>query len=82
MAEFIKITECNKKTWLASPILGHSKSNPIYKITIAEGMILQRCGLTHVAQLFNINDIIGKIDKNRDASLHVKAQNPILQNKC
>ena len=81
-AEFIKIIKLNKKTWLASPIVGHSKSNPIYKISLAEGMILQRCGLTYVAQLFQINELNGNIDKYRDASLQVIAQYPILQNKC
>jgi len=82
MAEFIKIIESNKKTWLASPIVGHSKTNPIYKISLAEGLILQRCGLTYVAQLFQINELNGKIDKYRDASLQAIAQYPILQNKC
>ena len=81
MAEFIGFTETDKKTWSAAPILGHTKTNPIYRISLAEGLELCRDGYTFVAQLFGMDELTDKIDKNSNASLHQIANRNLVQ-KC
>jgi len=61
-----------KKTWSAAPILGHTKSNPIYRITLAKGLELCRNGFTCVAQLFGVDELTGKIDKNCEGEAGVR----------
>jgi len=81
MASFIGSTETDKRTWSAAPILGHSRTNPIYRISVAEGLELYRGGLTFVAQLFGMDELTGKIDRNSNASLHQIANRNLVQ-KC
>jgi len=81
MAVFIGLTETDNKTWSAAPILGQTKTNPIYRISLAEGLELCRDGYTFVAQLFGMDELTDKIDKNSNASLHQIANRNLVQ-KC
>ena len=80
MSGFLAIQEKNKDTWLAMPILGHTFSSPLFRITVHEALILSRHGYTHVSQLFAINEMTGKINKGASADFHVLDEN--LRAKC
>ena len=80
MSGFLAIQENNRDTWLAMPILGHSLSPPLFRITVHEAMILSRHGYTHVAQLFAVHDTTGKINKASSADFRALDDN--LQTKC
>lgn len=79
MANFLKIHEKYKDTWLSMPVIGHSLCLPIYRFTIFDGIILSGHGIKYVAQIFGINDLTGMIDKKTDAQLQIPLN---ILNKC
>ena len=80
MSSFLKLQEKNRDTWLAMPIMGHSMSPPIFRLTTHEGLILSVHGYTYIAQLFGRQELTGKIDRKIDAELNGVGAN--LKMKC
>ena len=63
------------------PILGHTLCPAIYRLSIADGILLTGSGYTYVAQLFGLNEITGKIDRgavspmeNVEANIRIKCR--------
>jgi hypothetical protein len=70
MANMLQLQEKDQDTWLAMPIIGHSMLPAVYRITLAEGVMLTNLGYTHVAQLFGIHELTGKINKRSAAAMN------------
>jgi hypothetical protein len=49
---------------MSGSIADNHLSLPIYRISAAEGLVLDNYGINKVAQLFGVNDLIGCIDLN------------------
>jgi hypothetical protein len=53
---------------MSEAITGYHMSLPIYRITTAEGVVLNNYGIDSVAQLFWVNYLNGRIDPNTNGS--------------
>jgi hypothetical protein len=80
MASMLQLQENDRDTWLAMPILGHTLCPALFRLTIADGILLTGSGYTHVAQLFGLNELTGKIDKRAASPMNNVEAN--IRTKC
>jgi hypothetical protein len=80
MASMLQLQENDGDTWLAMPILGHTLCHAIFRLSIADGIMLTGSGFTYVAQLFGLNELTGKIDKRIAAAMNNVEAN--IRTKC
>ncbi len=59
MAKMLELNEKSKEGWMTASIAGHTKANDIYRISAADGVVLDHFGLTHVGRLFGRDDMTG-----------------------
>ncbi len=53
---------------MSGSIASNHMSLPIYRITLAEVVVLHNYGIDRVAQLFGVNDLNGRMDPNTNGS--------------
>jgi hypothetical protein len=68
MGDMLQRNEKSREGWLSGSISGNHVSPKLYKISAAEGLILNHYGLNRVAQLYGTNDLNGQIDTQTLAS--------------
>jgi hypothetical protein len=59
MAKMLELNEKSKEGWTMASIAGHTKASDIYRISAADGVVLDYFGLTHVGKLFGRDDMTG-----------------------
>jgi hypothetical protein len=80
MVKLQKLNEEDGKGWLTAPLVGHSASPEIFSISMAEGLILEQAGLTHVGQLFGVDELTGRMLSGVNRSFD--GIPPNMANKC
>jgi hypothetical protein len=81
MAKLMELNENSGEGWLTAPLAGHSSSPPIFRISVAESLLLEQEGLLFVGQLFKTDDLTGRplVGENREYGAGVP---PPIGNKC
>ncbi len=67
MAKMLELNETSKEGWTMASIAGHTKAGDIFRISTADGVVLDHFGLTHVGRLFGWDDMTGLTRTDLDA---------------
>jgi hypothetical protein len=82
ISTLLQLYEVNKDGWHHAPIFGHTKASLLYPFTMAEADMLWGWDIIVVSQLFNINELTGKLDRSDNAALAGRLQHyPLLRHK-
>jgi hypothetical protein len=82
ISTLLQIYEVDKDGWHHAPIYGHTKTSLLYPFTMAEAELLWGWDIIVVSQLFNINDLTGKLDRSENDVLAGRLQQyPLLRHK-
>jgi hypothetical protein len=82
ISTLLQLYEVNKDGWHHAPIFGHTKASLLYPFTMAEAEMLWGWDIIVVSQLFNINELTGKLDRSDNAALAGRLQHyPLLRHK-
>jgi hypothetical protein len=61
MAKMLELNENSSDGWMTANIAGHTAMHDLYRISAADGIMLENYGLTYVGQLFGKDDLTGRI---------------------
>jgi hypothetical protein len=67
MAEMLELNEKSSDGWMMANIASHTRMLDIYRISTADGIVLDYYGFTHVRKLFGQDDLTGRIRLELDA---------------
>jgi hypothetical protein len=74
ISTLLQLYEVDKDGWHHAPIFGHTKASLLYPFTMAEADLLWGWDIIVVSQLFNINELTGKLDRSDNAVLAGRLQ--------
>ncbi len=82
VSTLLQLYEVDKDGWHHAPIFGHTKASVLYPFTMAEAELLWGWDIIVVSQLFNTNDLTGKLDRTENDVLADRLQQyPLLRHK-
>jgi hypothetical protein len=72
MAKMLELNETSNEGWTTASIAGHTKAGDIFRISAADGVVLDHFGLTHVGRLFGRDDMTGLTRTELDAEYPIE----------
>jgi hypothetical protein len=66
MARMLELNEESDDGWMTASIAGHTSTLDIYRISAADGIVLDHYGFTYVGKLFGQDDMTGRIRLDSD----------------
>jgi hypothetical protein len=61
MAKMLELNENSSDGWMTTSIAGHTAMHDLFRISAADGIMLENYGLTYAGQLFEKDDLTGQI---------------------
>jgi hypothetical protein len=68
----LELNETSNEGWTTASIAGHTKAGDIFRISAADGVVLDHFGLTHVGRLFGRDDMTGLTRTELDAEYPIE----------
>jgi hypothetical protein len=82
VARLSALYEKHKNYWNYAAIVGHTQTSKLFPLNSAEVSLLKEWDIVVVVQLFAINELTGKLDKEENEPLKQRLQaHPSLSNK-